>query len=152
MQIFETHSQRCYLLYKHYLVYNLPLKDLEECLDLLEAGKIYDRYGKYILHTFLKDLKSGGEEVYNHRRYDNIEGPVLTLLINDKFNMTYNTGNKEVVITDGRETLHSKYPAIFPWLGQYLEGLGFKQHAIKKGKKLIYLKEGLYDAWVASKA
>lgn len=150
MKIFKTHSNRCYLLHERYLVYNLPMAEIEVCLEHLKRGELYNKCAKYIIHSIFKDFKSGYEEVYNSRRYDDIEGPVLTLIIDDKFNMTYKLKNKTVIITDGRETIHSKYPDLFAWTGAYLDDLGYCQYALDDGKKLMYLKNGLYDSWVAT--
>lgn len=118
------------------------------CLETLASGKLYHKVAKHLFRAFLKDLKSDSQDGYNHNRFDHLEGPVLTLIIDDKFNATFIPQDNRVIITDGRETVNSGHPALFDWLGGYLEGLGFQEYVINKGKKQIYLKAGLYDAWV----
>lgn len=152
MDYFKTHDDRGHLLYNNYLVWNLPKADMDACMEKLKQGKLYDKFAGYVLRSFVKDLQSGYEEVYNSGRYDNENCPVVTLIIDDKFNMTYPNAPKTrpVIITDGRENVHGMYADIVPWLAPHLEKMGFAPHIIKKGRETIWLKNGLYDAWITS--
>lgn len=149
--ILPTHSNRCYLLYKNFLVFNLPQDKIDACVSNLDKGKLYNKYAAFFVKTFIQGLKTfTREDVYNRNKWDDKNAPTLTLVINDKFNIRCYLKQKRIVITDGRETVRSRHPKVFAWLCEHLAPMGYETHTVNDSKEIICLKKGLYDTWLRS--